>query len=109
MMYLATLSLHWLVCVALGVAVVMQLAVYRAPDLLDRPGTRTSRRLMIGALLVGCIYLGYSGAVGLLEDKPIVLVLGLLALAQINSAMARLFPDDAPAPPGVPDSIRGKL
>jgi hypothetical protein len=109
MMHLITLSLHWLVCLALGLAFLLQLAVYRAPDLPDTAATRTSRRLMIGALLVGCIYLGYSGATGSLEDKPIVLVLGLVALAQMNSAKSRLFPEDDPAPPGEPDSKRGEL
>lgn len=109
MMYAATLSLHWLVCVALGLAFVLQLAVYRAPELPDTPNTRTSRRLMMGALLVGCIYLAYSGAMGYLEDKPIVLVLGLVALAQANSAKSRLFPHDDPAPRGEPDSKRGEL
>lgn len=109
MMYLITLGLHWLVCVALGLAVVLQLAVYRAPDLPDTPATRTSRRLMIGAMLVGCIYLGYSGAISNLEDKPIVLVLGLVALAQLNSAKSRLFPADDPVAPGAPDSKRGDL
>lgn len=109
MIYLITLALHWLVCVALGLAFVMQLAVYRAPELPDTPATRTSRRLMIGALLVACIYLGYSGAIGALEDKPTVLVLALVALAQMNSAKSLLFPDDDPAPPGEPDSKRGEL
>ena len=98
MMYTVTLILHWIVCVALGLAFVLQLAVYRAPELPDTPSTRTSRRLMIGALLIACIYLGYSGAVGNLEDKPIVLVLGLVALAQANSAKSRLFPSDDPTP-----------
>lgn len=109
MMYLVTLSLHWLVCVALGLAFVLQLAVYRAPELPDTPHTRTSRRLMMGALLIACIYLAYTGAVGLLEDKPIVLVLGLVALAQANSAKSRLFPHDDPAAPGEIDSKRGDL
>lgn len=108
-MYVITIGLHWLVCVALGLAVVLHLAVYRAPDLHDTPATRTSRRLMIGAMLVGSIYLGYTGAQGLLEDKPIVLVLGLVALAQLNSAKARLFPEDDPVAPAAPDSKRGEL
>jgi hypothetical protein len=109
MMYTTTVILHWLACVALGLAFVMQLAVYRAPELPDTAATRTSRRLMIGALLVACIYLGYSGATGNLEDKPVILVLALVSLAQMNSAKSRLFPEDDPAPPGEPDSKRGEL
>ena len=108
-MYLITIGLQWLVCVALGLAVVLQLAVYRAPDLHDTPATRTSRRLMIGSMLVGSIYMGYSGVTGWHEDKPIVLVLGLVALAQLNSAKSRLFPEDDPVAPDAPDSKRGEL
>ena len=109
MMDLVTVSLHWLVFAGLGMAFVLSLAVYRAPELPDTPDTRTSRRLMMGALLIACIYMGYTGAVGLLEDKPIVLVLGLVALAQANSAKSRLFPHDDPAAPGEIDSKRGDL
>lgn len=104
-MSVATL-LQWLICVGLGIAFLTQLAVYRAPELPDTKYTKISRRLMICALLVGFCYLAYLSARGVLADKPMALVLGLTALAQLNSAMCRLFPDDDPASP---ESQRGEL
>ncbi len=102
----AATIVQWLVCTELALAFLLQLAVFRAPDLPDTPATRVSRILMIGALFIGFCYLSYLSSHGVLADKPMTLVLAVMALAQLNSAKSKLFPEHDPAPP---ESQRGDL
>ena len=81
-----------IVTVLLLFACVLQVAVRRAPELLDSAGNVSSRRLLIAGMLVLLVWLVYRTAGGHTVDPVSTLGIGLVVLAEIMFCMTRLLP-----------------
>lgn len=79
---------------ALALAAILQLAVYKAPDVAmdDIDPKRSARRLMILCLFCAFVYLSWASLAGHRAESPMVLILGLMGVSQAVSALTRLFP-----------------
>lgn len=64
-------------------AVILQFAVHRSPDIHDTTLTGIGRRITMGALLVAGLYCGYHTLNYVAMQAPVVLIIGLFALGQL--------------------------
>jgi hypothetical protein len=72
-------------------AALLQLAVYRSPDIVDNSLRRKARRIVIVGLVVATMVVFHSVMYDPLPN-PSYLVMGLLGLSQLIFAVADLLP-----------------
>lgn len=84
--------LTYVVTAALMLALVLQAATDRAPDLLDTRQSRSARRVLIVGLAIMLAYTSRACYRGVCIDAFMALGLLLLALAEVAFCMNRLFP-----------------
>lgn len=87
------LLVQWAVTLVLVWAAVLQIAVHRAPEIVETRSITAARKLAVAGLFVAAVYLGYLSLFGLISPKPLVLALGLSGLSHIAFAVHRLFPE----------------
>lgn len=90
---MAQLVIQWLVAVICAWAFILQLAAWRDPSIVDTKKSGAARKIAMVAMLVSAIYIAHLSRLDQAVDKPILLVLAMLALSNINFAFHRLFPE----------------
>lgn len=88
----------WSLAVLFALAALLQFAVHAAPDIHDAPLRGNARRIKIAGLCLLCGYLGWAGAIGVRHQPWLLLALLILCLAELASAIARLFPAERRRP-----------
>lgn len=89
----AHLFIQTLAVLALVLAALLQFGVLNAPDVPDDPHIkRSGRKVMIVALVCAALYLAWQTFEGRRYDPPMVLLLGLIGMAQAVFGANRLFP-----------------
>ena len=83
----------YLTTILLAVAVVLQLAVDRAPDLKENRHSKAARRVLIAGLTCLLLWMVYRCVEGVWVHPIPLMCLCIIALAEVMFCVIALFPD----------------